>query len=133
MSELTTNVEEPLLKENKRNRRLLQTKYDKIYQRQRTSNRSETGKVSYEDLLRRNKRLKVKERISKGKLRKNLEKRIGELKDISKKQITMEIKLLELRYSNNAILIKKDLSEYVEQLKRRNVELKGSKVMGLAF
>jgi len=89
--------------------------------------------MSYEDLLRRNKRLKVKIRISKGKMDKHLNKKIEEIQEISKKQIKMEVKLLELRYSNNSVLIKKDLTEYVNCLKKKNSMLKGTKMMGLAF
>ena len=86
-----------------------------------------------QELLSRNKALKRTYKNFMSRMDEMVDKRAQNIIEISKKQLEIEVKLVEMRYGNDEFLVKKDLKEFVEQLENKNIELKAYNMEDLLF
>lgn len=103
---------------------------------QAKSNRRKLSKNVFQgskELQAKNKALKRTYKNYKNHMDEMIDKRAENIKDISRKQLKLEIKLVEMRYGNDEFLVKKDLKEYVNQLESKQIDLKAKQMRNLVF
>lgn len=121
---------EQLLVENDKNKQELSSRYKKMYQNQRNSNIDLLG---CEKQLKKNNKLKKTLKRFEKKMGKMLKRKVREIEETCRKQLEMEVKLLEMRYVGTVNLIKKDIGDYITGLVERNQELRRSKLGRFQF
>lgn len=110
-----------LMKENLANKSQLKKAYDEMKRKKKKSNMDGCQKE-----LKKNKELKKILRNLKTGFEKKLRLRSQKMEGISAGQLANEVGMLEMRYSNDKQAIVNDMKEYLNFLKARNSELKGS-------